>query len=139
MLGVEAAGKGLDTSEHAATMTLGKEGVIHGMNTKCIFDKFGNISPVYSISAGLDYPGVGPEHAFLGATKRVKYESATDQEAVDAFLELSRLEGIIPAIESSHALANGVKLAESLSKDKVIIINLSGRGDKDVDMIRSYI
>ncbi len=139
MLGVEAAGKGLDTSEHAATMTLGKEGVIHGMNTKCIFDEFGNISPVYSISAGLDYPGVGPEHAFLGATKRVKYESATDQEAVDAFLELSRLEGIIPAIESSHALANGVKLAESLSKDKVIIINLSGRGDKDVDMIRSYI
>ena len=139
MLGVEAAGKGLDTSEHAATMTLGKEGVIHGMNTKCIFDKFGNISPVYSISAGLDYPGVGPEHAFLGATKRVKYESATDQEAVNSFLELPRLEGIIPAIESSHALANGVKLAESLSKDKVIIINLSGRGDKDVDMIRSYI
>jgi len=139
MLGVEAAGKGLDTSEHAATMTLGKEGVIHGMNTKCIFDEFGNISPVYSISAGLDYPGVGPEHAFLGATKRVKYESATDQEAVNSFLELSRLEGIIPAIESSHALANGVKLAESLSKDKVIIINLSGRGDKDVDMIRSYI
>ena len=139
MLGVEAAGKGLDTSEHAATMTLGKEGVIHGMNTKCIFDESGNISPVYSISAGLDYPGVGPEHAFLGATKRVKYESATDQEAIDAFLELSRLEGIIPAIESSHALANGVKLAESLSKDQVIIINLSGRGDKDVDMIKRYI
>jgi tryptophan synthase beta chain len=139
MLGVEAAGKGLNTSEHAATITLGREGVIHGMNTICVYDEEGNISPVYSISAGLDYPGVGPEHAYLNSIDRVQYESATDQEAVDAFLELSKLEGIIPAIESSHALANGVKLASKLKKDQVIIINLSGRGDKDVDMVKKYI
>ena len=139
MVGVEAAGKGLKTKEHAATMALGREGVIHGMNTKCVFDEDGKISPVYSISAGLDYPGVGPEHAFLESIKRVQYESATDQEAVDAFLELSKLEGIIPAIESSHALANGVKLAKTLKKDQVIIINLSGRGDKDVNMIKEFI
>ncbi|MBI9009987.1 MAG: tryptophan synthase subunit beta [Tenericutes bacterium] len=139
MIGVEAAGEGLETNKHAATMAKGKEGVIHGMNTKCVFDEEGKISPVYSISAGLDYPGVGPEHAYLESIKRVNYESATDQEAIDGFLELSKLEGIIPAIESSHALANGVKLAKTLSKDKVIIINLSGRGDKDVNMIRSFI
>lgn len=139
MIGVEAAGKGVNTSKHAATITKGKEGVIHGMNTICIFDENGNISPVYSISAGLDYPGVGPEHAFLNSIERVKYQYATDQEAVDAFLELAELEGIIPAIESSHALAKGVELASALSKDKVIIINLSGRGDKDVDMIKNYI
>jgi tryptophan synthase beta chain len=138
MLGVEAAGKGIHTNKHAATMTLGKEGVIHGMNTKCIFDKAGNVSPVYSISAGLDYPGVGPEHAFLESINRVQYESATDEEAVAAFLELSKLEGIIPAIESSHALANGVQLASRLEKDKIVVINLSGRGDKDVNMIKNF-
>ena len=139
MVGVEAAGHGLDTSKHAATMTLGKEGIIHGMNTKVVQDLDGNISPVYSISAGLDYPGVGPEHAYLESVNRVEYKSATDREAVDAFLELSQEEGIIPAIESSHAIAYALKLAPTLSKDKVILINLSGRGDKDVDSIKAYI
>jgi len=139
MVGVEAAGKGLDTLEHAATMTLGKEGIIHGMNTKVVQDQDGNISPVYSISAGLDYPGVGPEHAYLESIDRVQYKSATDNEAVAAFLELSREEGIIPAIESSHAVSYALKLAPTLSKDEVILINLSGRGDKDVDSIRDYI
>jgi len=139
IVGVEAAGKGLDTLEHAATMTLGKEGVIHGMNTKVVMDDDGSISSVYSISAGLDYPGVGPEHAYLESIDRVQYESATDKEAVAAFLELSREEGIIPAIESSHALAYAVKLAPTLSKDKIILINLSGRGDKDVEAIEKYL
>jgi len=139
MIGVEAAGKGLNTNLHAATLTLGKEGIIHGMNTKVIMDEDNNISPVYSISAGLDYPGVGPEHAYLQDIKRVKYEAVTDKEAVEAFLTLSQTEGIIPAIESSHAIAYTMKLAPSLSKDKVIIINLSGRGDKDVDSIMEYL
>ncbi|AIO18653.1 Tryptophan synthase beta chain [Candidatus Izimaplasma bacterium HR1] len=139
IVGVEAAGKGLDTKEHAATMTLGKEGVIHGMNTKVVLDDDGNISPVYSISAGLDYPGVGPEHAFLESIDRVQYTSATDKEAVAAFLELSREEGIIPAIESSHALAYAVKLAPTLAKNKIILVNLSGRGDKDVEAIEEYL
>ncbi|MCD6482640.1 MAG: tryptophan synthase subunit beta, partial [Candidatus Izimaplasma sp.] len=130
MIGVEAAGKGLNTNMHAATLTLGKEGIIHGMNTKVIMDKDNNISPVYSISAGLDYPGVGPEHAHLQNIKRVQYESITDKEAVEAFIKLSQTEGIIPAIESSHAIAYAMKLAPSLSKDKIVIINLSGRGDK---------
>ena len=139
IIGVEAAGKGLNTKEHAATMTLGKEGVIHGMNTKVVLEEDGSISPVYSISAGLDYPGVGPEHAYLESIKRVIYKSVTDKEAVSAFLELSKLEGIIPAIESSHAIAYGTKLASSLTNDQAIIINLSGRGDKDVDAIKEYI
>jgi len=139
MIGVEAAGKGLNTNMHAATLTLGKEGIIHGMNTKVIMDKDNNVSPVYSISAGLDYPGVGPEHAHLQNIKRVKYESITDKEAVEAFIKLSQTEGIIPAIESSHAIAYAMKLAPSLSKDKIVIINLSGRGDKDVDLIIKYL
>ncbi len=139
MIGVEGAGKGLDTKEHAATMTLGKEGIIHGMNTKVVLDEFGNIAPVYSISAGLDYPGVGPQHAYLESINRVQYQSATDKEAVEAFLELSKLEGIIPAIESSHAIVGAIKLASTLSKDKIIIVNLSGRGDKDVNMISEYL
>jgi len=139
MIGVEAAGKGLNTNMHAATLTLGKEGIIHGMNTKVIMDKENNVSPVYSISAGLDYPGVGPEHAHLQNIKRVKYESITDKEAVEAFIKLSQTEGIIPAIESSHAIAYAMKLAPSLSKDKIVIINLSGRGDKDVDLIIKYL
>ncbi len=139
IVGVEAAGKGLNTKDHAATMTLGKESVIHGMHTKVVLDDDGKISPVYSISAGLDYPGVGPEHAFLQDTKRVSYESCTDEEAVNAFLELSRVEGIIPAIESSHAIANALKLAPKLKKDQIIIINLSGRGDKDVEAIEAYL
>ncbi len=139
IVGVEAAGKGLETKEHAATLTLGKEAVIHGMSTKVVLDDDGKISPVYSISAGLDYPGVGPEHAFLQDTKRVSYESCTDEEAVNAFLELSREEGIIPAIESSHAVANALKLAPQLKPDQIIIINLSGRGDKDVEAIERYL
>lgn len=123
---------------HAATMTKGKEAVIHGMNTMCLVEDNGDISPVYSISAGLDYPGVGPEHAFLHDTKRVTYKSATDEEAVNAFELLSRLEGIIPAIESSHAVAEALKLAPTLSPNKIIVINLSGRGDKDVRQIARY-
>jgi tryptophan synthase beta chain len=139
LIGVEAAGKGVDTDLHAATMALGKEGVIHGMNTVYLQDKEGEIMPVYSISAGLDYPGVGPEHAHLHDTNRAIYESATDDEAVKAFLLLSQIEGIIPAIESSHAIAYALKFVPTLSKDEVVIINLSGRGDKDVEAIESYI
>lgn len=135
MIGVEAAGRGLSTKDHAATMTLGKEGVIHGMNTKVVMETNGDISPVYSISAGLDYPGVGPEHAFLQESGRVDYVSATDKEAVDALYKLSQTEGIIPAIETAHAIAEAIKLAPTLSQDKIIIVNLSGRGDKDVEEI----
>lgn len=139
LIGVEAAGKGLSTKDHAATMTKGQDGIIHGMNTKVILEEDGSISPVYSISAGLDYPGVGPEHAYLEDIKRATYESVTDQEAVEAFLELSKVEGIIPAIESSHAIAHVFKLAPTLDKDKIIIINVSGRGDKDVEAIEGYL
>lgn len=138
LIGVEAAGKGVQTKEHAATMTLGKEAVIHGMNTLCLIEDDGEISPVYSISAGLDYPGVGPEHAYLQEIKRVHYVSATDEEAVSAFELLSKTEGIIPAIESSHAIAEAIKLAPKLSKDQIIVVNLSGRGDKDVKQIAKY-
>ena len=138
LIGAEAAGKGISTKEHAATITLGTEGVIHGMNTLCLFDEKGEIAPVYSISAGLDYPGVGPEHAFLHDTKRVEYVSVTDDEAVSAFEYLSKMEGIIPAIESAHAVFEAMKLAPTLGKDKTIVINLSGRGDKDVKQIARY-
>jgi tryptophan synthase beta chain len=139
IIGVEAAGKGLNTKDHAATLTLGKETVIHGMNTKAVLEDDGSISPVYSISAGLDYPGVGPEHAFLQDQNRVEYKAITDKEAVSAFLLLSQTEGIIPAIESSHAIAYALKLAPTLDKEKTIIINVSGRGDKDVEAIEQYI
>ena len=138
LIGAEAGGKGLGTWEHAATMTLGREGVIHGMNTLCLFDGKGEIAPVYSISAGLDYPGVGPEHAFLKESGRVEYVAITDDEAVSAFEYLSKMEGIIPAIESAHAVAEAIKLAPKLGKDKIIVINLSGRGDKDVKQIARY-
>jgi tryptophan synthase beta chain len=117
----------------------GKEGIIHGMNTFFVQDDEGNISPVYSISAGLDYPGVGPEHAYLKDTGRAKYFSITDHEAVEAFLYLSQVEGIIPAIESAHAIAHTMKLAKTLNKDQLIIVNLSGRGDKDVKAIEKYL
>lgn len=133
IIGLEAAGKGVDTDMNAATMTNGVEGIIHGMNTIVLKDDKGNISPAYSISPGLDYPGVGPEHAYLKKIGRVEYIAVTDEEALSAFKDLSRLEGIIPAIESSHALSYGMKLAKSLSSDKIIIINLSGRGDKDLN------
>ncbi|OBR90661.1 tryptophan synthase beta chain [Clostridium ragsdalei P11] len=135
LVGVEAAGKGLDTDEHAATISKGSVGVIHGMMTYVLQDEDGQILPAYSISAGLDYPGIGPEHAYYHDIKRATYESATDKEAVNAFTYLSQVEGIIPALESSHALAYAMKLAPKLSKDKIIIVNLSGRGDKDINTI----
>jgi len=138
LIGVEAAGKGLDTPLHAATMTLGKESVLHGMHTKVVLDSNNTPSPVYSISAGLDYPGVGPEHAYLQDIGRVKYVSATDNEALNALKVLSQTEGIIPAIESAHAIAEAIKLAPTLPKDKIIVINLSGRGDKDVEALYQY-
>lgn len=135
LIGVEAAGKGLDTNQHAATISKGNIGIIHGMKTYVLQDDDGQIMPVYSISAGLDYPGVGPEHAYLHDINRAQYVCATDDEAINAFMELSKVEGIIPAIESSHAVAYAMKLAYTLSEDKIIIINLSGRGDKDINTV----
>ena len=138
LIGVEAAGHGLDTDQHAATMTKGTIGVVDGMKTYAVFGEDGKVAPVYSISAGLDYPGVGPEHAFFKDSGRVEYVAATDDEAVEALLLLSKTEGILPAIESSHAIAEAVKRAPQLDKDKIIIINVSGRGDKDVAAIADY-
>ena len=139
LIGVEAAGHGLDTDQHAATMTKGTVGVVDGMKTYAVFGEDGKVAPVYSISAGLDYPGVGPEHAFFKDSGRVEYVAATDDEAVEALLLLSKTEGILPAIESSHAIAEAVKRAPQLNKDKIIIINVSGRGDKDVAAIADYL
>ncbi|MFM0787679.1 tryptophan synthase subunit beta [Streptococcus suis] len=139
LIGVEAAGEGVDTELHAATMTKGTVGVVDGMRTISLFDENGGVAPVYSISAGLDYPGVGPEHAHYKETGRVNYVAATDDEAVNALLTLSRTEGILPAIESSHAIAEAIRLAPQLDKDKIIIINVSGRGDKDVAAIADYL
>ena len=139
LIGVEAAGHGVDTDKHAATMTKGTVGVVDGMKTIALFEEDGRVSPVYSISAGLDYPGVGPEHAFLKDSGRVTYVAATDDEAVQALLLLSKTEGIIPAIESSHAIAQAIKLAPEMDKDQILLINLSGRGDKDVAAIAAYL
>ena len=139
LIGVEAAGHGLDTDQHAATMTKGTIGVVDGMKTYAVFGEDGKVAPVYSISAGLDYPGVGPEHAFFKDSGRVEYVAATDDEAVEALLLLSKTEGILPAIESSHAIAEAVRRAPQLDKDKIIIINVSGRGDKDVAAIADYL
>ncbi|WP_455166243.1 tryptophan synthase subunit beta [Streptococcus sp.] len=139
LVGVEAAGHGLDTDQHAATMTKGTVGVVDGMKTYAVFGEDGKVAPVYSISAGLDYPGVGPEHAFFKDSGRVEYVAATDDEAVQALILLSKTEGILPAIESSHAIAEAVKRAPKLDKDKIIIINVSGRGDKDVAAIADYL
>lgn len=133
--GVEAAGKGVDTDQHAATMTLGRVGVLHGFKSYVLQDDNNEVIPVYSISAGLDYPGIGPEHAYLRDSGRVEYVAVTDKQAVDAFYLLSRTEGIIPALESSHALAYAIELAPKLPKDHIMIVNLSGRGDKDVQQI----
>ncbi|MCM8710137.1 tryptophan synthase subunit beta [Clostridium sp. SYSU_GA19001] len=135
LVGVEAAGLGVDTEQHAATITKGSLGIIHGMKTYVLQDEDGQIMPVYSISAGLDYPGVGPEHAYLHDIGRAEYVAVTDKEALEAFKELSLMEGIIPAIESSHAIAHVLKLAPTLSKDKIIVVNLSGRGDKDINTV----
>jgi tryptophan synthase beta chain len=132
MHGVEAAGKGVDTEEHAASLTKGRPGVLHGNRTYLLQDEFGQILEAHSISAGLDYPGVGPEHAWLHDIKRVEYMSATDDEALSAFQLCSRMEGIIPALEPAHALAHVIKVAPTMAKDKLIIMNMCGRGDKDI-------
>lgn len=139
LIGIEAAGKGVETELHAATMTKGEVGIVDGMRTIALFDSEGNIAPVYSISAGLDYPGVGPEHAFLKECGRVTYLSVTDAEAVEALLLLSKTEGILPAIESSHALAQAIKQAPQMPSDAIILVTLSGRGDKDVTAIAEYL
>lgn len=138
LIGCEAAGKGVDTEEHAATMTKGTMGIFHGMKSYFCQNSYGQIAPVYSISAGLDYPGIGPEHAYLRDSGRAEYVPITDDEAVDAFEYLSRTEGIIPAIESAHAIALALRLAPTLSSDESIIICLSGRGDKDVAAMARY-
>ena len=138
LIGCEAAGKGIDTELHAATITKGSVGVFHGMKSLFCQDEFGQIAPVYSISAGLDYPGIGPEHAQLFKTGRGEYVPVTDDEAVEAFEYLSKIEGIIPAIESAHAVAHAKKIAKTMSKNQNIVICLSGRGDKDVAAIARY-
>lgn len=138
LIGCEAAGRGIKTGKHAATLATGTEGIFHGMKSYFCQDKYGQIAPVYSISAGLDYPGIGPEHAYLHDTGRAEYVPVTDDEAVDAFEYLSRIEGIIPAIESAHAVAYAMKTAPKMDKDKIMIICLSGRGDKDVAAIARY-
>ncbi|HEX3027396.1 MAG TPA: tryptophan synthase subunit beta [Clostridia bacterium] len=139
LVGVEAAGEGVDTPRNAATITRGRIGVFHGMKSYFLQDDDGQIAPVYSISAGLDYPGIGPEHAFLHDQGRAEYVFATDREAVEAFLYLSRTEGIIPAVESAHAVAHAMRVAPTMSKDQIIVVNLSGRGDKDVASIARYL
>lgn len=138
LIGCEAAGLGVDNPKNAATMANGSLGIFHGMKSYFCQDEYGQIAPVYSISAGLDYPGIGPEHAYLHDTKRAEYVQVTDEEAVQAFEYLSRTEGIIPAIESAHAVAHAIKIAPTMDKDKIIVVNLSGRGDKDVAAIARY-
>lgn len=138
-IGVEPAGKGLDTEEHAASITKGSVGIIHGFKCYNIQDEQGEPLPVYSSAAGLDYPGVGPEHCYYHDIGRAEYVSVTDIEALDAFKELSKIEGIIPALESAHAVAYAIKLSGTLSKDKIIIVNLSGRGDKDVAQVKAML
>jgi tryptophan synthase beta chain len=135
MTGVEAAGDGLESGHHAAPLCAGKPGVLHGNRTYLMEDPDGQIIETHSVSAGLDYPGVGPEHAWLKDTGRVEYVAVTDQEALQAFHDLTRIEGIIPALESSHALAHATKIAPAMSKDEIIVINLSGRGDKDIHTV----
>ncbi|MFD0958827.1 tryptophan synthase subunit beta [Paenibacillus chungangensis] len=139
LLGVEAAGRGVDTQEHAATMTKGTHGVFQGSMSYVLQDEHGQVLPAHSISAGLDYPGIGPEHAYLKDSGRAQYVPATDAEALDALQLLSRTEGIIPALESAHAIAETIKLAPTLNKDQIVIVNLSGRGDKDVEAIMGYL
>ncbi len=138
LIGCEAAGRGIDTAETAATISTGRLGIFHGMKSYFCQDEFGQIAPVYSISAGLDYPGVGPEHAWLHDTGRAEYVAVTDEEAVQAFEYLSKTEGIIPAIESSHAIAQAMKLAPEMGEDKLMVITVSGRGDKDCAAIARY-
>ena len=139
LVGVEAAGLGIETGKHASAMALGKPGVLHGMKSYLLQDDNGNVELAHSISAGLDYPGVGPEHAYLRDSGRAEYVSITDVEAMDALMELCRLEGIIPAIESAHAVAYAKKMAKTMKKDDIMIVCLSGRGDKDVNTISDYL
>ncbi len=139
MIGVEAAGLGLKTTKHSATLNEGKKGILHGMMTYLLQDQEGQITETHSISAGLDYPGVGPEHAYLKDSNRVKYRSATDKEVIDAFLLLTRAEGIIPALESAHAIAEVIKIAKRKPKSESIVVTLSGRGDKDVEIVEKYL
>lgn len=138
LIGCEAAGRGIDTLDTAATLNVGSVGIFHGMKSYFCQNEYGQIAPVYSISAGLDYPGIGPEHAYLHDIKRAEYVAITDEEAVDAFEYLSKMEGIIPAIESAHAIAYAQKCAPTMGKDQIIVINLSGRGDKDCAAIARY-
>ncbi len=139
LVGVEAAGYGIETGYHAASLNGGSVGVLHGMKTYFIQNEWGQIEPTHSISAGLDYPGIGPEHAHLKETGRADYITATDEEALEGFMLLSRAEGIIPALESAHAVIKGVEIAKQLDKDKVVVINLSGRGDKDVAQVKNLL
>jgi tryptophan synthase beta chain len=139
LYGVEAGGRGIRTGRHSASLSAGTEGVLHGMLTYLLQDKFGQVTETHSISAGLDYPGVGPEHANLKDLKRAKYLECTDDEAVNAFLMLSKLEGIIPALESSHAVSYAMKLAKKINKNENIVVTLSGRGDKDVEVVQQYL
>jgi len=138
LVGCEAAGRGVDTTKHAAAITMGRQGIFHGMESYFVQDDANGLAPVYSISAGLDYPGVGPEHAHLHETGRARYVPVTDDEAVAAFEYLARVEGIIPAIESAHAIAYAMKYAPTLAKDKIIVVTVSGRGDKDVAAMARY-
>ena len=139
LVGVEPGGKGLDTPDHAATLTLGTKGAIHGFSCYTLQDDAGNPLPVYSIASGLDYPGVGPQHCHLKDIGRVQYEAIDDKECLDAFMTLSRTEGIIPALESAHAVAYAMKLAKTMSPEQAILVNLSGRGDKDADFVANYL
>ena len=139
LVGVEAGGLGIETGKHASAMALGKLGTLHGMRTYLLQDENGNIDLAHSISAGLDYPGVGPEHAYLRDINRVEYVSITDKECMEALMELNKLEGILPAIESAHALAHVLKMAKTMKEDQIIVMCLSGRGDKDINTIQKYI
>jgi tryptophan synthase beta chain len=139
LYGIEAEGSGIKTGKHSATLAAGSTGILHGMQTYLLQDKMGQISTTHSISAGLDYPGVGPEHSYLKEIKRVNYKSCTDDDAIKAFVILSEKEGIIPALESAHAISYGMKLAKKMKKSETIVITLSGRGDKDVEVVQNYI
>ena len=139
IIGIEAGGKGVRTKLHSAPLTAGKKGVLHGMMTYLMQDKDGQISETHSISAGLDYPGVGPEHAYLKDENRVEYKAVTDNEVIDAFLILTRTEGIIPALESAHAIAYAIKISKKMKKTESIVVTLSGRGDKDIDIVKEYL
>jgi tryptophan synthase beta chain len=139
LIGVEAAGEGVDTGRHAASISGGSVGVLHGKKTYILQDELGQIRPAHSISAGLDYPGVGPEHAYLHAVGRAQYVAVTDAEAMRGLQLLTECEGIIPALESAHAIAHVAKLAPSLSRDQIVVVNLSGRGDKDMNTVAKYL